>query len=361
MNWLTNFIRPKIRSIVDGSKEVPDNLWDKCPSCGGMLFHRDLKENLQVCHHCNFHLKFPVQERLRLLFDQGEFEEHKVGKVVEDPLKFRDKKKYIDRLKESQSKTKRNDAIVVASGAIGGQPAVIAAFDFEFMGGSMGAGVGEGIVQAARLAVAERAALIIIPASGGARMQEGAISLMQMPRTTVAVRLVKDAGLPYIVLLTNPTTGGVSASFAMLGDIHISEPGATIGFAGKRVIEETIRAQLPEGFQTAEYLLEHGMVDMVVARKDLSQTLATLLDLLMRPQGDKVRVNPPQDNRSAVSPAGKPDKNDKAKRRFSLKSRVAKVSALPEPANKEAVKAAAKPEETAQAKPATISAGRQSR
>ncbi len=281
MNWLSNFIRPKIRSIV-GQKDVPDNLWQKCPSCEGMLFNRDLAENLNVCTHCGHHLKMTVAERLALLFDEGKFTTVRVPDVAADPLKFRDKKKYADRLKEAQAKTSEKDAIVVAEGLIGGNKAVIAAFNFDFMGGSMGAAVGEGIVRAAETAVSSRAALIAIPASGGARMQEGIVSLMQMPRTTVGVQLVKDAGLPYIVLLTNPTTGGVSASFAMLGDIHIAEPGAMIGFAGKRVIEETIREQLPANFQTAEYLKDHGMVDMVVPRKDLKDTFARLLSLLMQ-------------------------------------------------------------------------------
>ncbi|MES2728738.1 MAG: acetyl-CoA carboxylase, carboxyltransferase subunit beta [Pseudomonadota bacterium] len=341
MNWLTNFIRPKIRSIVSGQKDVPDNLWEKCPSCGGMLFHRDLAENQQVCHHCNHHLKLPVAARLQLLFDNGTYHEHKMGKVLEDPLKFRDKKKYSDRLRDAQAKSGRVDAIVVAEGTIGGIPTIISAFDFDFMGGSMGAGVGQGIVEGAKLAVKNKAAFIVIPASGGARMQEGAISLMQMPRTTVAVQMVKEAGLPYIVLLTNPTTGGVSASFAMLGDIHVSEPGATIGFAGKRVIEETIRAQLPEGFQTAEYLQQHGMVDMVVARKDLAGTLARLLDLLMQPEGRASRQTPAED---AGRDGGVSAKTIAApKGRFSL---TRALDILPQPANADAVtppKKAAKP------------------
>ena len=338
MNWLTNFIRPKIRSIVSGQKDVPDNLWDKCPSCGGMLFHRDLTENLQVCHHCGHHLKLTVDKRLEGLFDGEHYREHKMGKVLEDPLKFRDKKKYSDRLRDAQVKSGRIDAIVVAEGTIGGIPTVISAFDFDFMGGSMGAGVGQGIVEGAKLAVKNRAAFIVIPASGGARMQEGAISLMQMPRTTVAVQMVKDAGLPYIVLLTNPTTGGVSASFAMLGDIHISEPGATIGFAGKRVIEETIRAQLPEGFQTAEYLQEHGMVDMVVARKDLPATVARVLDLLMVPNGEKARIGSPQGGGPNTSSIGK-ESGPASKSRFSL---TRALDILPAPANEVVIKAAKK-------------------
>ncbi len=281
MNWLTNFIRPKIRSFVE-QKEMPDNLWQKCPACEGMLFNRDLGANLNVCNHCGHHMKIGVMERLRLLFDDGNFREISAPPVPHDPLKFKDRKRYADRLKETRAKSGRDDAIVIACGVIGGKPVVIAAFDFSFMGGSMGAAVGEGIVLAADAAVRDHAALIIIPASGGARMQEGAISLMQMPRSIVAVEQVKMAGLPYIVLLTDPTTGGVSASFAMVGDIHIAEPGTTIGFAGKRVIQETIREELPPGFQTAEYLREHGMVDIVVARKDLRETLARILGILMQ-------------------------------------------------------------------------------
>ncbi|MBI1327552.1 MAG: acetyl-CoA carboxylase carboxyltransferase subunit beta [Alphaproteobacteria bacterium] len=288
MNWLTNFIRPKIRSMVAGQKEVPDNLWQKCPSCDGMLFHRELKENSNVCYHCGHHLKIYVTERLDILFDDG-YDLLKSPAVKQDPLKFKDRKRYADRLKEAKAKTEREDAIVLAQGTIGGFPVIVAAFDFEFMGGSMGAAVGEGILRAAEVAVEEQAALIVVPASGGARMQEGAISLMQMPRTVIARQLMKEARLPYFVLLTDPTTGGVSASFAMLGDVHIAEPGAMIGFAGKRVIEETIRQQLPDGFQTAEYLVEHGMVDMVVARKDQRATFAKLLGFLM-PQSAALSV-----------------------------------------------------------------------
>jgi acetyl-CoA carboxylase carboxyl transferase subunit beta len=283
MNWLSDFIRPKIRSIV-GAKDVPDNLWQKCPSCEGMLYVKDLTENMNVCNHCGHHLKLPVKDRLAMLFDDGVYQMIKAPDVPADPLKFRDKKKYVDRLKDTQAKTGEKDAIIVAEGKIDGLPLVIAAFNFDFMGGSMGAAVGEGIVRGAEIAVQRKAAFLVIPASGGARMQEGLISLMQMPRTTVAVHMVKDAGLPYIVLLTDPTTGGVSASFAMLGDVHIAEPGAMIGFAGKRVIEETIREQLPADFQTAEYLKEHGMVDLVVPRKELKQILARVLGLLMRRQ-----------------------------------------------------------------------------
>lgn len=285
MNWLSNFIRPKIRSIVE-AKDVPDNLWQKCPSCEGMLFHRDLADAMNVCYHCGHHMKVPVKQRLQSLFDDGSWKEIPVPRVPYDPLKFKDRKKYADRLKETRTKTGREDAIIVAKGAMDGLPVVIAAFDFEFMGGSMGAAVGEGLVVAAEHAVKTGSALIAIPASGGARMQEGAVSLMQMPRTIIAADMVKDAGLPYFVLLTDPTTGGVSASFAMVGDIHIAEPGCMIGFAGKRVIQETIREELPPNFQTAEYLLDHGMVDLVVPRKELRETLIRLLDLSMRKMRD---------------------------------------------------------------------------
>tara|TARA_B100001750_G_C15510382_1_gene603224 strand:+ start:576 stop:1568 length:993 start_codon:yes stop_codon:yes gene_type:complete len=291
MSWLSNFIRPKINVLGNQAKDVPDNLWEKCPSCDGMLFHRDLKAAQNVCYHCGHHLRIDVIERLENLFDNGEYKRHAVPKVPADPLKFKDKKKYADRLHDAQKKRERKDAIVVAEGKINGQGAMVAAFDFGFMGGSMGAGVGEGIVTAATKAVEKKLPLIVIPSSGGARMQEGAISLMQMPRTTIAVEMVKDAKLPYIVLLTDPTTGGVSASFAMLGDIHIAEPGATIGFAGKRVIQETIREELPEGFQTAEYLLEHGVVDMVVARKDQPHQIGLIIDMLLNKKRPGGKIN----------------------------------------------------------------------
>lgn len=279
MNWLTNFVRPKIQALMH-KNEVPDNLWDKCDACEHMIFHRDLVENKYVCHHCENHMRMAVQDRLEALFDNKTFVKSPLSKAITDPLNFRDSKRYTDRLKEYRQKTGQDDAIVVASGKIGGQPAVVAAFDFSFMGGSMGIAVGEGILTAAELAVNTHSALIIIPASGGARMQEGALSLMQMPRTTIAVEKVREAGLPYIVILTNPTTGGVSASFAMLGDIAISEPKAIIGFAGARVIEETIRQKLPEGFQRAEYLLDHGMIDMVVHRHKLAETVGRILGML---------------------------------------------------------------------------------
>jgi acetyl-CoA carboxylase carboxyl transferase subunit beta len=282
MNWLTNFVLPKIRAVVN-KKDVPDNLWHKCPSCGQMLFYRDLEASLFVCGSCGHHLRLDPARRLAMLFDEGKYHRIELPKTVVDPLKFRDRKRYAERLKEAQAKAgPGRDALIVAHGTIGGIATVIAAFDFDFMGGSMGIAVGEGLLAAARLAVLQEAALVVIPSSGGARMQEGILSLMQMPRTTLAVEMVKEARLPYIVLLADPTTGGVSASFAMLGDVALAEPGAVIGFAGARVIEETIREKLPEGFQRAEYLLEHGMIDMVVPRRALRDTLARIIGLLRR-------------------------------------------------------------------------------
>jgi acetyl-CoA carboxylase carboxyl transferase subunit beta len=290
MNWITNFVRPKIKALMSSKKDIPDNLWQKCPGCETMIHHQELVRNLNVCHHCGHHLRMEVGDRLQMLFDSGEYQSIELPKAAVDPLKFRDRKKYTDRLKEAQAETGAKDAIVVAQGQIGGQVAVIAAFDFSFMGGSMGQAVGDGLITASRLAVSLKAPFIVIPASGGARMQEGMISLMQMPRSVIAVEQVKEAKLPYIVLLTDPTTGGVSASFAMLGDIHIAEPGAQIGFAGRRVIQETIRASLPDGFQTAEYLRDHGMVDLVVPRAELRQKMITILQLLMQPrEGDAKR------------------------------------------------------------------------
>ena len=280
MNWLKNFVRPKLRKLIGGGKDIPDNLWNKCPECQQMIFHRDLEKNLHVCQHCGHHMRISARQRLGMLFDEGEYQIVDVAPTADDPLKFRDLKKYTDRLKAARDKTGGNDALSIAHGKVGGISAVIAALDFGFMGGSMGMAVGDGILTAARLAVVQDSALIVVPSSGGARMQEGIHSLMQMPRTTIAVEELQDAGLPYIVVLSDPTTGGVSASFAMLGDIAIAEPGAMIGFAGARVIEQTIHETLPEGFQRAEYLLDHGMVDMVVHRHELRDMLIRILSLL---------------------------------------------------------------------------------
>jgi acetyl-CoA carboxylase carboxyl transferase subunit beta len=280
MNWLKNFVRPKLRQLVGKPKDVPDDLWHKCPSCGQMIFHRELEKNLRVCQHCGHHLRLAAAERFAMLFDERAYQTIETKAPLHDPLKFRDQKKYADRLRDAQAKTARNDAIAVAHGRIGGASAVVAVLDFAFMGGSMGIAVGEGLLAAADLAREKRAPLIVVTSSGGARMQEGIFSLMQMARTTIAVEELRAARVPYIVVLADPTTGGVSASFAMLGDVAIAEPGAIIGFAGARVIEQTIREKLPEGFQRAEYLLDHGMVDMVVHRQDLRATLARLLNLL---------------------------------------------------------------------------------
>ncbi len=285
MNWLTNFVRPKLRALV-ARKEAPDNLWLKCPKCEQMLFMRDWEANQEVCTHCNHHMRQKPLKRFPHLFDEGKYELHPLPKVVADPLKFRDTKRYDARLKEAQGRNEggSSEALVVASGLMGARMTVVAALDFTFMGGSMGTAVGEGLVMAAELAVSRRAPLIAFSASGGARMQEGILSLMQLTRTTIAVRKVKAAGLPYIVVLTDPTTGGVSASFAMLGDVHLAEPDAIIGFAGPRVIQSTIRQELPPGFQRSEYLLEHGMVAAVVHRHQLRETLIRLVSLLMDPQ-----------------------------------------------------------------------------
>ena len=298
MNWINNYVRPKIRSLVGVKSDVPENLWVQCPSCEQMLFHRDLEENLNVCSNCGHHMRLPARKRLEMLFD-SEFTEIELPENVSDPLKFRDRKRYSDRLKDTRSATGQTDAIIVSHGEISGHKAVIAVFDFSFMGGSMGIAVGNGILAGAKLAVLQEAAFIVVPSSGGARMQEGILSLMQMPRTTIAVQQVKEAGLPYIVVLADPTTGGVSASFAMLGDIALAEPGTIVGFAGARVIEETIREKLPDGFQRAEYLLDHGMIDMVVTRHDMPTTLGRIIDLLRRktPGADVVPID--QDGNAA--------------------------------------------------------------
>ena len=304
MNWLTDYVRPKIKALVRSNRpEVPENLWVHCPSCERMIFHRDLETNQRVCTHCGHHFRVGPEFRFQTLFDDGAWTRIELPKVPTDPLKFRDRRRYAERLKEAQGRTGKPDAIEAAHGRIDGLPAVIAVMNFDFMAGSMGCALGEGLLAAARLAVLQEAAFIVITASGGARMQEGALSLMQMPRTTIAVEEVKEAGLPYIAVLTDPTTGGVTASFAMLGDIAIAEPGAQIGFAGRRVIEQTIRESLPEGFQKAEYLLEHGMIDMVVHRFELRATLARLLRLLLRPNLDPDADEPVERVRKRAEPA----------------------------------------------------------
>jgi acetyl-CoA carboxylase carboxyl transferase subunit beta len=282
LNWLTNVVRPKIKSLLYTKREMPENLWIKCPETGEMVFHRDLEANQFVVPSSGFHMRVPARRRLELLFDDGLYEALPSPVVPTDPLKFRDERRYVDRLRDAKAKTGNEDAVVAGFGTLDGKTVVSAVQDFEFMGGSLGMAAGEAIVQA-MLAARDRAApFILFAASGGARMQEGILSLMQMPRTTVAVQALREAKLPYIVVLTNPTTGGVTASYAMLGDVHIAEPGALIGFAGPRVIEQTIREKLPEGFQRSEYLFEHGMVDMVVHRHDLRATLSRLCHILTR-------------------------------------------------------------------------------
>ncbi|NKK80257.1 acetyl-CoA carboxylase, carboxyltransferase subunit beta [Rhizobium leguminosarum] len=281
MNWITNYVRPRINSML-GRREVPENLWIKCPETGEMVFHKDLEGNKWVIPASGYHMKMPAKARLADLFDNGEFESLPQPKVAQDPLKFRDSKKYSDRLRDSRLKTEQEDTILAGIGKVQGLKLVAVVHEFNFIGGSLGMAAGEAIVKAFERATSEKCPLVMFPASGGARMQEGILSLMQLPRTTVAVDMLKESGQPYIVVLTNPTTGGVTASYAMLGDIHLAEPGAEIGFAGKRVIEQTLREKLPEGFQTAEYLLEHGMVDMVVKRHDIPETLARLLKILTK-------------------------------------------------------------------------------
>jgi len=281
MNWITNFVRPKINSML-GRRDMPENLWIKDPESGEMVFHKDLEENQYVIPSSGHHMKISAKERLKFFFDNGQYDLLETPKVLVDPLKFRDEKRYTDRLKEARTKTGMEDAILSAAGSVEGLPIIATVQDFAFMGGSLGMAAGEAIVIAFETALVMKRPLVLFAASGGARMQEGILSLMQLPRTTVGVDRLKEAGLPYIVVMTNPTTGGVTASYAMLGDVHIAEPGALIGFAGPRVIEQTIREKLPEGFQRSEYLMEHGMVDMVVSRLELRPTIARLLKILLK-------------------------------------------------------------------------------
>ncbi len=281
MNWLKNFVRPRFPSVFRDHDDTPDNLWQSCKQCGEMIFHRDLALLQHVCPGCDHHMRVGARERFSQLFDDGAFETIEVPDVPHDPLKFKDQKRYADRLRDARNKTGDRDAVQVALGKIQGRKSVIAVQDFQFMGGSLGMAAGEAVGTAGPTALGNNAPLIMVAAAGGARMQEGILSLMQMPRTTVIVQQLRERGLPYIVVLTDPTTGGVTASYGMLGDIQIAEPGALIGFAGPRVIQDTIKEKLPEGFQRAEYLLEHGMIDMVVHRHKLPETLGRVLGLLM--------------------------------------------------------------------------------
>ncbi len=303
MNWINNLVRPKIQGMLR-KRDMPDNLWVKCPETGQMVFHKDLEANQFVVPGSGYHMRMNAQSRLKTLFDDGVYEKMDLPKVPLDPLKFRDERRYQDRLKDARAKTELEDAILVGTGRLEGMPIVAACQDFSFMGGSLGMAAGEAAIKGMTTALEQRTPFILFAASGGARMQEGILSLMQMPRTTVAVRRLRDAALPYIVVLTDPTTGGVTASYAMLGDLHIAEPGALIGFAGPRVIEQTIREQLPDGFQRAEYLLEHGMVDMVVHRHEMRETLNRVCRLMMHEHVSKRGVRPVKDET--------PDKGGKA-------------------------------------------------
>ncbi|MGJ0514073.1 acetyl-CoA carboxylase, carboxyltransferase subunit beta [Methylocystis sp.] len=280
MNWYSNVVPPKIKALI--KREAPENLWVKCPESGQLVFHKDIEANLYVVPGSGYHMRCPVETRLASLFDDAECELLPTPEAPLDPLKFRDIKRYVDKLKEYRVKTGMADAVTIAYGNLEGSPVTVAIQDFEFLGGSLGMAAGEAIIAGCEYALAKRTPFVIFTASGGARMQEGMFSLMQMPRTTIAVQRLREARLPYIVVLTNPTTGGVTASYAMLGDVQIAKPGAIIGFAGARVIEQTIREKLPEGFQRAEYLRDHGMVDMVVPRQELRQTLARLCGLLTK-------------------------------------------------------------------------------
>lgn len=307
MNWINNYVRPRINSIFS-RRETPDNLWTKCDNCATMLFHRELSDNLNVCSSCNHHMAITPRRRFDALFDGGIFVDVDVPEPSSDPLAFKDQKKYPERMKAAQKKTGEKEAMLVATGEIGRTPIVAAAQDFSFMGGSMGMYVGNAIIAAAEEAVRLKRPLILFSAAGGARMQEGILSLMQMPRTTVAVQMLKEAGLPYIVVLTHPTTGGVTASYAMLGDVHIAEPKALICFAGPRVIEQTIREELPEGFQRAEYLLDHGMLDRVIDRSKLRDELITITRMLMAmPPAIKGDLPPPDDGEDSAEANGGED------------------------------------------------------
>src|SRR6056300_248369 len=312
MNWINNYVRPRINSIFS-RREVPENLWSKCDECGTMLFHRELSDNLNVCTQCGHHMAISPRDRFSGLFDGGIFVEIDIPQPVTDPLGFRDQKRYPDRMKAAQKSTGETDAMLVAEGDMGRTPIVACAQDFSFMGGSMGMYVGNAIIAAAERAIKLKRPLILFSAAGGARMQEGILSFMQMPRTTVAVQMLKEANLPYIVVLTHPTTGGVTASYAMLGDVQIAEPNALICFAGPRVIEQTIREKLPEGFQRAEYLLDHGMLDRVTPRTQLRDELITIIRMLTN-QPPAVKGDLPAPDETASQPATEQaeqtDKND---------------------------------------------------
>ncbi|MCF6199633.1 MAG: acetyl-CoA carboxylase, carboxyltransferase subunit beta [Hyphomicrobiaceae bacterium] len=301
MNWINNVVRPKLTGIWK-KKDVPDDLWVKCPDSGQLIFHKDLEDNLYVVPGSDYHMRMRAKDRLNMIFDEQEYETLKAIKGIVDPLKFKDQKKYSDRLKDARAKSDMDDAVLVAKGKLEGLETIVAVQDFAFMGGSLGSDAGGAIVAGMLKAVELKTPFVLFVASGGARMQEGIFSLMQMPRTTVALQRLRKNGLPYIVVLTDPTMGGVTASYAMLGDIQIAEPGALIGFAGPRVIEQTIREQLPSGFQRSEYLLEKGMVDLVVHRHQMRTTLGHLCALLTK--------QPVQEEQAAAEPALDADDSD---------------------------------------------------
>ena len=286
MNWISNVVPPKIRSFF--RRDTPENLWIKCPESGQLVFHKDVEANLFVIPSSDYHMRMTATQRLASMFDEGQYDAIALPDVPADPLKFRDEKRYADRIRDARSKTSQIDAVKVGHGRVEGQHLTIGVQDFDFMGGSLGMAAGEAVVTGLETAVARRTPFVMFAASGGARMQEGMFSLMQMPRTTIAVRRLREARLPYIVVLTNPTTGGVTASYAMLGDVHIAEPGALIGFAGPRVIESTVRVTLPEGFQRAEFLMEKGSLDIICDRRDLRKTIANTLAMLTRQSADSV-------------------------------------------------------------------------
>src|SRR5687767_15660172 len=285
MNWISNVVRPKIRNIL--KRETPENLWIKCPDTGQLVFYKDVEQNQFVIPESNYHMRMGAVARLKSMFDGETWIDIGVPEVVTDPLKFRDERRYTDRLRDARTKTGLNDAVKLGFGKLEGLGVVIGVQDFDFMGGSLGMAAGEAVIKGLETAAQKGTPFIMFAASGGARMQEGIFSLMQLPRTTIAVQMLREAGKPYIVVLTNPTTGGVTASYAMLGDVHIAEPGALICFAGPRVIEQTIREKLPEGFQRAEYLKEHGIVDMVVHRHEMRATLARLCRILTKAEAVK--------------------------------------------------------------------------
>lgn len=306
MNWITNIVRPKISSLLS-RKDMPENLWIKCPVTGEMVFHKDLDANMGVIPSSGYHTRISANERLKQLFDNAEYEMLEAPDVAQDPLKFRDKTRYADRLKDARKKTGQKDSILAAKGMVEDLPMIGVVHEMQFIGGSLGMAAGELIIKAMEMAASEKTPLVLFSASGGARMQEGILSLMQLPRTTVGVQMMRDANVPYIVVLTNPTTGGVSASYAMLGDVHIAEPGAVIGFAGRRVIEQTIREKLPDDFQTSEYLLEHGMVDLIVPRQELKSTISRIVRLLLKLpayQAPAIQLEDRSDETAALNGSG---------------------------------------------------------